>query len=69
MSDTLSKALAAVADALANPPPPEQINAGTAHQLLLAMDKLRVMLEPPNLSVLNLCLAVRSEPNLGRRID
>ena len=64
MSDTLSKALSAVAEALANPPPPEQVNAETACQMLEAMDKLRVMLEPSNLRILNLSVAVRSEPEL-----
>ena len=64
MSDTLSKALSAVAEALANPPPPEQVNAETACQMLEAMDKLRVMLEPSNLRILNLSAAVRSEPEL-----
>lgn len=62
MSDVLSKALSAVAEALANPPSPEQINAETAGQMLEAMDQLRVMLEPSNLRVLNLSVAVRSEP-------
>ena len=64
MSDTLSKALSAVAEALANPPPPEQVNAETACQMLEAMDKLHVMLEPSNLRILNLSAAVRSEPEL-----
>lgn len=58
MSDSLSKALSAVTEVLSNPPRPENINMGTAIQLLGAMDKLRVILEPPNLAVLNLSLAV-----------
>ena len=58
MADSLSKALVAVTEALSNPPSPENINMGTAIQLLRAMDRLRVMLEPPNLAVLNLSLAV-----------
>ena len=67
MADVLSKALSAVTEALANPPSPESINIGTAMQLLGAMDDLRAMLEPPNLAVIKLSIAVSMEPIWARR--
>ncbi|KAJ5106338.1 O-methyltransferase [Penicillium angulare] len=57
MSDSFSQALSAVTEALSNPPSPENIKIETAMQLLGAMDKLRAMLEPPNLAVVKLCTA------------
>ena len=61
MSDTFSQALSAVTEALSNPPPPESIDMETVVQLLGAMEKLRVMLEPPNLAVIKFCTAVRED--------
>ena len=58
MSDPLAKALSAVTEALSSPLSPESIDMQTAMQLLGTMDKLRAKLEPANLTVLNLSVAV-----------
>lgn len=68
MSDSFSQALSAVTEALSNPPSPENIKIETAMQLLGAMDKLRAMLEPPNLAVVKLCTAVRKHKT-GRKAE
>ncbi|KAF9884389.1 hypothetical protein FE257_001789 [Aspergillus nanangensis] len=57
MGDTFKHALSAVTEALNSPPSPDNIEMETVVQLLGSMDKLRVMLEPPNLAIIKLCTA------------
>jgi hypothetical protein len=59
MTNVLSAATSAVTAALSSLPSNEEIDIGASMQLIGAMDQLRAALEPPSLTIINLCISVR----------
>lgn len=61
MAQTLSSVTQAITSTLSHLPSAEKIEEAERMQLLGALDKLRVALEPPAVSIQNLCFGVSYE--------